>query len=89
VLERIVFEIALRWHAWRAIRAMGRSDMKFLEGYRTYLSLVAASLAMWAPQFGFDFNEADAAQLETSVNMIVTQFLILSGMFFRKKAKPK
>ena len=64
--------------------------MKALKGYRTYLSLIAASLAMWAPQFGLDFDEADAAQLESSVNMIVAQVLVLSGMFFRRKAdEPK
>jgi hypothetical protein len=64
--------------------------MTALKGYRTYLSLIAASLAMWAPQFGFDFDEADAAQLESSVNMIVAQVLVLAGMFFRRKAnEPK
>ena len=63
--------------------------MRFLEGKKTYISLILASLAMWAPQIGLDFSETDAAQVESAINLIIAQVLVILGIGGRAAAKPK
>jgi protein-S-isoprenylcysteine O-methyltransferase Ste14 len=69
VLERIVFEIALRWHAWRAIRAMRRNDMqKAAIKSKTILGIVVTAVVALAPELGFSFSESDGEFITQSVD---------------------
>ena len=64
-------------------------DSKLVVRSKTVIGLVLATLVMWAPQFGFDFSQADSNFIMSNLNEVVATGGLVFALYGRMVADTK
>ena len=64
-------------------------NSKLILKSKTIIGILLATLVMWAPQFGFDFSQADSNFVMENLNELVATGLALFAGYGRMVAETK